>query len=49
MMKDTLIQDKNVIESIKNENMNGKFNMKFDKLQNTYRSLYTKFVRHSDK
>jgi phenylpropionate dioxygenase-like ring-hydroxylating dioxygenase large terminal subunit len=44
-MVDTLKQDKTVIESIKKENMNGKFNMKFDKLQNTYKTLYKKFVK----
>jgi len=48
MMEDTLNQDKAVIESIKNENMDGRFNMKFDKLQNTYRSLYKKCVRNND-
>jgi phenylpropionate dioxygenase-like ring-hydroxylating dioxygenase large terminal subunit len=45
LMKDTLNQDKAVIESIKNENMDGKFNMKFDKLQNTYKTLYKKHIR----
>ena len=45
LMWDTLNQDKRVIESIKRENVDGKFNMKFDKLQNTYRTLYKKFVR----
>ena len=45
LMWDTLNQDKMVIESIKRENVDGKFNMKFDKLQNTYRTLYKKFVR----
>jgi len=44
LMKDTLNQDKAVIESIKNENMEGRFNMKFDKLQNTYRTFYKQFV-----
>ena len=46
MMAETLNQDKAVIESIKNENMDGRFNMKYDKLQNTYRSLYKKLVRN---
>ena len=45
MMIDTLNQDKTVIESIKPENRDGKFNMKYDKLQNTYKMLYRKFVR----
>jgi Vanillate O-demethylase oxygenase C-terminal domain len=44
-MVDTLNQDKAVIESIKKENMDGKFNMKFDKLQNTYKTLYKKFIK----
>jgi vanillate O-demethylase monooxygenase subunit len=44
-MVDTLNQDKAVIESIKKENMDGKFNMKFDKLQNTYKTLYKKLVK----
>jgi len=33
-----------VIEGIKNEHMNGRFNMKYDKLQNVYRTLYEKYV-----
>ena len=45
MMAETLHQDKAVIESIQNDNMDGRFNMKYDKLQNTYRSLYKKLVR----
>lgn len=45
MMQDTLLQDKAVIESILPENIDGKFNMKFDKLQNTYKSLYKKYVK----
>ena len=44
LMEDTLMQDKSVIEGIQNENMEGKFNMKFDKLQNVYRTLYKKYV-----
>jgi hypothetical protein len=32
-------------ERVKKENMDGKFNMKFDKLQNTYKTLYKKFVK----
>jgi phenylpropionate dioxygenase-like ring-hydroxylating dioxygenase large terminal subunit len=44
-MVDTLNQDKAIIESIKKENMDGKFNMKFDKLVNTYKMLYKRFVK----
>jgi phenylpropionate dioxygenase-like ring-hydroxylating dioxygenase large terminal subunit len=46
LMEDTLQQDKSVIEGIKNENMDGKFNMKYDKLQNVYRTLYKKYIHH---
>lgn len=44
LMDDTLLQDKGVIEGIKNENMEGRFNMKFDKLQNTYRKFYKDYI-----
>lgn len=47
MMIDTLNQDKAVIESIKYKDMDGKFNMKFDKLQNTYKTLYKKYLHNS--
>ena len=46
MMKNTVLQDKAVIENIKLEHMDGKFNMKFDKLQNVYRTLYKKMVKN---
>ncbi len=46
MMKSTVMQDKAVIENINLESMDGKFNMKFDKLQNVYRSLYKKLVKN---
>jgi vanillate O-demethylase monooxygenase subunit len=44
LIDDTLLQDKNVIDGIKNENIEGKFNMKFDKLQNTYRTFYRQHI-----
>jgi len=44
LMEDTLLQDKNVIEGIDLKNMDGKFNMKYDKLQNVYRSMYKQFI-----
>jgi phenylpropionate dioxygenase-like ring-hydroxylating dioxygenase large terminal subunit len=44
MMKTTVKQDMAVIESIPLDKVNGKFNMKFDKLQNTYVSFYRKFI-----
>jgi phenylpropionate dioxygenase-like ring-hydroxylating dioxygenase large terminal subunit len=43
-MLNTMLQDKAVIESIDNRFMDGKFNMKFDKLQNTYVAFYKRFV-----
>jgi phenylpropionate dioxygenase-like ring-hydroxylating dioxygenase large terminal subunit len=44
MMKNTVKQDMAVIESIPLDKVNGKFNMKFDKLQNAYVSFYRKFI-----
>jgi hypothetical protein len=44
MMHQTMLQDKYVVESIANNYEDGKFNMKFDKLQNTYVSLYKKLI-----
>lgn len=45
MMTATVNQDKCVIENIPMKYIDGKFNMKFDKLQNVYRSMYKKFIR----
>lgn len=46
LMDDTLKQDKAIIETIKRDNADGKFNMKYDKLQNTYKTLYKKHVKN---
>ena len=46
MMIKTVMQDKSVIENINLKYMDGKFNMKYDKLQNVYRSLYKKLVKN---
>jgi hypothetical protein len=46
MMKNTVMQDKEIIENIHLPDMDGKFNMKYDKIQNVYRSLYTKWIRN---
>lgn len=46
MMKNTVIEDKGVIENIDLKYMDGKFNMKYDKIQNVYRSLYKKLIRN---
>jgi phenylpropionate dioxygenase-like ring-hydroxylating dioxygenase large terminal subunit len=43
-MYTTMLQDKAVVEGIDPEFMEGKFNMKFDKLQNTYKTFYSRFV-----
>lgn len=43
-MHNTMIQDKLVVENIDSRFMDGKFNMRFDKLQNTYKSFYKKFI-----
>jgi phenylpropionate dioxygenase-like ring-hydroxylating dioxygenase large terminal subunit len=44
MMIDTIMQDKNVIENINLKYMDGRYNMKFDKMANVYRNLYKKVV-----
>jgi hypothetical protein len=43
-MRDTIMQDKFVVENIKPEHMDGIFNMKFDKPGNVYRQLYKKII-----
>jgi len=44
MMYKTMLQDRIVIESIDNRFLDGKFNMRFDKLQNTYTTFYKRFI-----
>jgi len=46
MMSKTISQDKAVVESIPLEKVNGLFNMKYDKIQNVYISLYKKLVHN---
>uniref|UniRef100_A0A6C0B8R1 Rieske domain-containing protein n=1 Tax=viral metagenome TaxID=1070528 RepID=A0A6C0B8R1_9ZZZZ len=48
-MLTTMLQDKAIVESIDSRFMDGKFNMKFDKLQNTYVAFYKRFVHLIDK
>lgn len=48
MMHETILQDKAVVENIHTPFMDGKFNMKFDKLQNTYKSFYKKLIHNFD-
>jgi phenylpropionate dioxygenase-like ring-hydroxylating dioxygenase large terminal subunit len=47
-MYNTMLQDKLVVESIDKRFMDGRFNMKFDKLQNTYTSFYKRFIHQFD-
>jgi phenylpropionate dioxygenase-like ring-hydroxylating dioxygenase large terminal subunit len=49
VMKDTIMQDKFVVENIKPEHMEGKYNMKFDKPGNVYRNLYKKIIHEIKK
>ena len=46
MMKNTVMEDKAIIENIDLRYMDGKFNMKYDKIQNVYRSLYKKLIKN---
>jgi phenylpropionate dioxygenase-like ring-hydroxylating dioxygenase large terminal subunit len=48
MMYNTMLQDKAIVENIDPRFMDGRFNMRFDKLQNTYASFYKKFIRDID-
>jgi len=47
-MYNTMLEDKLVVEGIDRRFMDGKFNMKFDKLQNTYKSFYKRFIHKFD-
>jgi hypothetical protein len=44
MMRNTMLQDKWVVENIDVRYLEGKFNMKYDKLQNVYKTFYKKLV-----
>jgi len=44
LMYRTILQDKQIVESIDKKKVDGNFNMKYDKLQNVYISLYKKLV-----
>jgi len=46
LMHQTMQQDKSVVEGIAHHCIDGKFNMKFDKLQNTYRTFYKKWIHN---
>ena len=47
MMRTTMLQDKVVVENIDMRFMDGKFNMKYDKLQNTYKTFYKRLIREN--
>uniref|UniRef100_A0A6C0DPW3 Rieske domain-containing protein n=1 Tax=viral metagenome TaxID=1070528 RepID=A0A6C0DPW3_9ZZZZ len=47
-MYNTMLQDRVVVEAIDSRFMDGKFNMKFDKLQNVYKSFYKRFIHKFD-
>lgn len=47
MMRTTMLQDKVVVENIDARFMDGKFNMKYDKLQNTYKTFYKRLIREN--
>ena len=48
MMFDTMNQDKEVVENINPSCMDGKFNIKYDKLQNVYKTFYRRFIHKID-
>jgi hypothetical protein len=46
LMYNTVMEDKKIIEEIKLKYSYGKFNMKYDKLQNLYRTLYKRLIHN---
>jgi len=44
LMMNTVLEDRVVLENIRMDKFEGRFNMKYDKLQNIYRQLYKKLV-----
>lgn len=48
-MKNTIDEDKRIIDNIKPKYMDGNYNMKYDKLANLYRNLYKKRVEDKKK
>jgi len=48
LMYETVMQDKSIVENIKLDKCDGKYNMKYDKLSNTYRTFYKKWVHRVD-
>lgn len=48
MMYQTMLQDRAIVESINPLLEDGKFNMRFDKLQNTYKTFYKRFIHRKN-
>jgi phenylpropionate dioxygenase-like ring-hydroxylating dioxygenase large terminal subunit len=48
LMFNTMLQDRVIVENIDKRFLDGKFNMRFDKLQNTYKSFYKRFIHKND-
>ena len=46
LMYNTIMEDKKIIEEIKLKYSYGRFNMKYDKLQNLYRTLYKRLIHN---
>jgi len=44
MMYNTMLQDREIVENIDTRFQEGNYNMKFDKLQNTYKTLYRRLI-----
>lgn len=44
LMEKTVLQDKNIVENIDIKYIDGKFNMKYDKLQNVYKTFYKRLI-----
>jgi hypothetical protein len=49
LLKQTVKEDKDILENISPEERDGKYNMKYDKFPYMYRQLYNKYVRKQDK
>jgi uncharacterized protein YcfL len=49
MMKNTVNQDKSVVEGFYFDKKDGKFNMKYDKLQSVYKKKYKQLVEENEK
>lgn len=43
-MRNTINEDRSIVENIDPSCIDGKYNMKFDKLQNIYRNFYKKYI-----